>query len=159
MKEGIVEVATDCTRSSAMRPGWHRACILMASRDQGEAHAVGQEVLKVGSGWLRTYCRTSDLMEYPPNCAVAGVILATGDEPEEIEESLKWARRRWPHCPLTVVADSGGDEHELVARRNGASFLTRPVTAAQWSAIVAHATGMDRFTGRREQSRLDLATS
>ena len=146
-------------RSSAMRPGRRPTCIVMACRDDSEARAVDQEVLKVGTGWLRMCYRVSDLVDFPPDCAVAGVILATDDDPEQVDQGLQLARRRWPHCPLTVVADCGGDEHELVARKNGASFLTRPVTTAQWGAIVAHATARDRLTGRREQSQLGLATS
>jgi hypothetical protein len=38
-----------------------------------------------------------------------------------------------------VVGNSGGGDHEMAARENGAMYMTRPVRDAEWSAIVSHA--------------------
>ncbi len=132
-------------RSSAMRPGRSEKCIVMACDDCDEADQIDQEISKVNNGRLRTYYGLFDLMENPPQERIVAAILATRADPETIGQTLQWMRHRWPRCPMTVVGDVGGQEHELAARENGANFLTRPVTSSQWRAIVDHATGQAQF--------------
>lgn len=137
-----------------MRPGRSEKCIVMACDDCDEADQIDQEISKVNNGRLRTYYGLFDLMENPPQERIVAAILATRADPETIGQTLQWMRHRWPRCPMTVVGDVGGQEHELAARENGANFLTRPVTSSQWRAIVDHATGRavcGRVCGRREQ--------
>jgi DNA-binding response OmpR family regulator len=117
----------------------------MVCDDDDEAQEIGREISKVNTGCLRTYWDLFDLIETPPQGRIAAVILATRSDPETMRQTLQWMRHRWPRCPVTVVGDVGGEEHELAARENGANFLTRPVTSAQWRAIVDHATGRDQF--------------
>ena len=73
-----------------------------------------------------------------PTGKVALIILATADIPAVISQTLKWLRRCWPRCPVTVVGDLGGGEHEMAARKGGACYLTRPVSPEQWTAILIH---------------------
>ena len=56
-----------------------------------------------------------------------------------MEQVLQWLRHHRPRCPMVVVADHGAGEEELIARCGGAFFLTRPVSQAQWAALVAAA--------------------
>jgi hypothetical protein len=117
----------------------------MACDDRDEAEQIGQEISQLNNSCLRAYDGVWQFMESPPREHVAAVILATHDDPEAIGQTLQWTRHRWPRCPVTVIGDVGGEGHEMAARQNSANFFTRPVTSAQWRAIVRHAIGRERF--------------
>jgi DNA-binding NtrC family response regulator len=129
----------------AFRPGQCVNCIVMACEDHGEAEAIDREMLQVNTRRLRAYESLWQFRENPPREHVAAVILATSDDPETVRQALQWTRQRWPHCSVTVVGDVGGEAHEIAARENGANFLTRPVTSAQWRAVVGHAAGREQY--------------
>ena len=97
--------------------------------------------MQFSTGCLVTYRRAEDLLHNAPAGRVALVILATDDAPSVISNTLKWLRRRWAHCPVTVVGDLGSGEHEMAARLGGANYLTRPVQPEQWLAVLAHVLG------------------
>ena len=61
-----------------------------------------------------------------------------------MQATLRWRRQRWPRCPIPVVGDRGCGVEEMVAREGGAAYLTRPVSAEQWLAVLAHALGVDQ---------------
>ncbi len=126
-----------------MRWGGSCVCILMACADASEADQVGRQLLKLNSGCLVTYRRAQDLMYNAPMGKVALVILGTNESSSTLGRILKWLRKRWPNCPLTVVGDNGGGEQELTARIGGALYLTRPVRAQQWSELLAHVLRLD----------------
>jgi DNA-binding response OmpR family regulator len=126
-------------RASAIRPTSGGLCIVIACTDISEADQVGREALQSNSGVLITYRRAEDLMLNPPSGKAALVILATNDTPEMMGRTLEWLRDRWPHCPITVVGNAGADEYEITARTGGAQYLTRPVTAEEWSAVLSQA--------------------
>ena len=67
------------------------------------------------------------------------VVWAGQDSPGVLRRMLKWLRRRWPQCSITVVGDKGCGEHEMAARQGAANYLTRPVARGQWAALLAHA--------------------
>ena len=125
----------------ALRPVGRRLCAVMVCTDASEADHVGRLLSELNSECLVTYRRVQDLVLNAPAGPVALVILATDDAPQTVQRTLAWLRRRWPHCPLTVVADEGCGEHELAARRGGANFLARPVTREQWLAVLSPAAG------------------
>ncbi len=131
---------------SANRPTAHGLCIVMACTDMSEADTVGRELLELNSGCLVTYRKAEDLIHNAPAAKVALVILATTDTAVVIGRTLKWLKRRWPRCPVTVIGDNGGGQHEMVARQGAANFLTRPVGPQQWNAILAHALGLSQRT-------------
>lgn len=125
--------------SSAKRPiVSRRLCIVMACADMSEADAVGRQLLELNSGCLVTYRTAEDLVHNAPAGRVAMVILATADTVEVIGKTLIWLRRRWPHCPITVVGDQGGGKLEMIARKTAANFLTRPVSPGQWKGLLSH---------------------
>ena len=124
---------------SAKRPAAQSLCIVMACADMSEADTVGRQLLELNSGCLVTYRKAEDLIYNTPAGKVALVILATEDTAVVIGRTLKWLRHRWPRCPIVVVGDSGGGQHEIVAREGAATYLTRPVSQQQWNAILAHA--------------------
>ncbi len=126
-----------------MRWGGSCVCILMACADASEADQVGRQLLKLNSGCLVTYRRAQDLMYNAPMGKVALVILGTNESSSTLGRILKWLRKRWPNCPLTVVGDNGGGEQELTARMGGALYLTRPVRAQQWSELLSHVLRLD----------------
>jgi len=128
-------------RQSAFRLTRRCPCIVLTCTDMREADEVGRQLLELNNGCLVTYRRAEDLMSNAPAGRVALVILATSDSPEVICRTLKWLRRRWPRVPITVVGDVGGGELELAARKEAACYLTRPVDAQQWRAILGHALG------------------
>lgn len=115
-----------------------RLCIVMACGGAEEATRVGDEVSQVNSGCLVTYRKAEDVLLNAPAGRVALMILASEDDPDVIVRILRWMRRRWPHCPVVVIGDEGGGPLEMAARTGGASFLARPVSAEQWSALVSH---------------------
>ncbi len=113
-------------------------CVVMTCEDMSEAEAVGQTLLQLNIGMLITYRKASDLMSNAPAGWVAVVILATKDSPAVIRRTLQWLHHRWPRCPVTVVGDIGSGDHEMAAREGGASFLSRPVTCEEWTAMLSH---------------------
>jgi hypothetical protein len=106
-----------------------------------EADQIGRQLEQLDGGYLVTYRRAEDLVRNSPVGKVALVILATQDGPAVLGRTLKWLRRRWPKCPVTVVGDRGGGETELAARKEAACYLTRPVGPEQWRALLVHALG------------------
>lgn len=126
--------------ASALRPTNRRClCIVMACTDMSEAELVSRQLLQLNNGCLVTYRRAEDMLFNAPTGKVALIILATADAPVIVGRTLKWLRRRWPRCPITVVGDAGGGELEMTARKGAACYLTRPVNAEQWTALLAHA--------------------
>ncbi len=128
-------------RSTVMRPVDRKACIVMVCASVSEADHVGKQLSELNMGCLVTYRRAEDLMYNAPTGKVVLVILATADSSPVMGRTLQWLRRRWPRCPVTVIGDEGGGEREITARSGGASYLARPVTAEQWSAMLGHALG------------------
>jgi len=115
-----------------------RLCIVMTCDDAGEAAEVGRLISQLNMVSLVTYRKSQDvLMNYPAG-RVALIILANAEDPEAMGTTLAWMRHRWPHCPITVIGDRGAGELEMVARTGGASFMTRPVRPAEWSALIHH---------------------
>ena len=130
------------TSFPALRPGTAGLCIVVVCTDANEAEQVGRLLSEVNTGCLVTYRRAEDLMFNAPSGRVALVILAAGDHPANLSRTLKWLRHRWPRCPITVIGDRGSGQYEMAARQGGAYYLTRPVAAAQWAAILSHALGV-----------------
>lgn len=123
-----------------IRPANGRSvCAVMACSDMQEAVQVGQCLSEQNTGCLVTYLKAEDLALNAPSGPVALVILATNDSAAVVGRTLQWLRNRYPGCPITVVGDVGGGEHEMAARRHGAIYLTRPVRGSEWSAILTHA--------------------
>ena len=128
----------------AYRPARSRLCIVLVCTDSSEADQVGRQLLEMNTGCLVTYRRVEDLMYNAPTGKVALVILATDDEPVVFSRILKWLRRVWSSCPVTVVGDVGGGKHEMAARIGGAYYLTRPVTPQQWLDVLSHVLAEQR---------------
>lgn len=120
------------------RLAMQRACVVMTCEDLSEAEVVARTLLQLNTGMLITYRKASDLVSNAPAGRVAVVILATKDSPAVTRRTLEWLRHRWPRCPVTVVGDIGSGEHEMAAREGGASFLSRPVTCEEWTAMLSH---------------------
>ena len=137
MSEGMREIPAP----PAIRPAAGSLCIVMACADMSEADLVSRQLQELNKGCLVTNRRAEDLMCNAPAGMVALVILATTDAPTVLARTLKWLRRRWPGCPITVVGDVGSGRHEMVAREGAAWYLTRPVSAEEWAAILSHALG------------------
>lgn len=114
-------------------------CIAMSCTEECEADQVGQALLQQNTGVLITYRSAMDLIQNAPRGALAMAILAGRECPAEVRTALSWLRRRHPHCPVAVVADTGCGEEELAARLGGAIFMTRPLADEQWSALLTAA--------------------
>jgi FixJ family two-component response regulator len=108
----------------------------MSCTEESEAHQIGHALLQQKTGVLITYRSAMELIHNAPSGAVAMVILAGRECPTEMREVFGWLKRRHPHCPVAVIADTGAGEEELAARVGGAIFMTRPVDDAQWSALL-----------------------
>ena len=122
-----------------MRPATGSMCVVMACSDMHEADQVGRRLVELNTGCLVTYLRAGDILLNSPSGKVALVILATDESINVLRRALQWLRRRWPGCPITVVSDAGSGEYEMAARQSAATFLARPVSDEQWSAILSHA--------------------
>jgi hypothetical protein len=110
----------------------------MACSTRDETADVASALEKVNMGRLVVYRRALDLVQNVPAGRILLAILATREAPAALSETLQWLRRRWPRCPIAVVGDEGAGPHEMAARSGGALFLTRPVPAAHWQAILSH---------------------
>ncbi len=125
--------------SARTAPRGLRPCIVMTCDDAGEAEQIGRLLSEQGGSSLVMYRRAEDLVLNGPRQAVGLVILAGADGPPVVMRTLQWLKRRWPHCPTTVVGDPGNREMELAARSGGASYLARPVSGQEWFATLDHA--------------------
>jgi DNA-binding NtrC family response regulator len=128
-----------------------RLCIVMACDNAAEAAEVGQQISQVNTGCLITYRKAEDVLLYSPSGKVALIILANLSDPSMLANTLRLIRRRWPHCPIVVIADAGGGAMERAAREGGASFLARPVAPEQWAAMVDHVLLLREGTVSEEQ--------
>ena len=135
----------------ALRPVVGCSCIVMVCTDDAEAQQVAWCLSELNSGYMVTYRRVEDLMQNAPTGKVALVILATSEDAVRTERVLKWLHNRWPRCPVTVVGNSGCGAHELAARIGGANYLTRPITAQQWSVMLSHVFDVRRQGKARER--------
>jgi len=109
----------------------------MSCTEESEASQVSQALLQQKTGVLITYRSAQDLLHNAPAGAVAMVILAGRECPEETGRVLHWLRHRQPHCPVAVIADVGAGEDEITARAGGAIFMARPVLNEQWLALLS----------------------
>ena len=129
-----------------------KLCIVMACEDLSEAAQVSVQLSQVNKGTLITYRRAKDIVINPPSGRVALIILSDDGGPEAIGGILTWMRRRWPRCPITVIGETGGGEDEMTARKGGASYLTRPVSAGQWAGLIRHALGAERQEAAKDRT-------
>ncbi len=106
--------------------------------DAAEAAVISRQVSQVHTGVLVTYRRADDILLNAPVGRVVLIVLAASDDPAAIAKTLTWMRRRWPRCPVAVIGDAGGGAVEMAARTGGASYLTRPVSAEEWTSLVQH---------------------
>jgi len=155
--EGVLQepdVAARDGYAPAFRPGLGRSCIVMACTDISEADLVSRQLWELNNGCLVTYRRAEDIMFNAPAGKVALIILAASDTPAGLGRALRWLRRRWPRCPVTVVGDMGAGESEMAARKEAACYLTRPVSPEQWRAILAHVLSEDKTPDVHSRDRL-----
>ena len=126
------------TTQPAMRLAQDRINVALVCAGGSEVQQAAQAVLQLNNGCLVAFQQVMDLLH---NCPVGKlnmiIFVSSQGQAESIEDGLGRLRQRWPHCPLAVIGDLGGGAHELVARQHAAAYLTRPVTQAQWSALVS----------------------
>lgn len=84
------------------------------------------------------------MLNAPSGKVVLAILATRWRDVADLGRMLKWLRRRWSECVVTVVGDEGGGEEELAARRGGALFLTRPVELWHWSALLSHVMRRER---------------
>jgi len=113
-------------------------CFVMVCKNKDEADQVATQLLQVNSATLITYRRSEDLLLNRPAGQVVLFILADGDNAAVLGRILKWLHYRWPDSPMAVVGDEGNDEMEIVARKGGAYFLTRPVAQWKWKSLIQY---------------------
>ena len=119
-----------------------RLCIVVACQDAAEAAQLGGQLSQVHTGTLVTYRRAEDILLNAPAGRVALIILSADDDPTRLRKTLSWMRHRWSRCPVTVVGSPGDIELERAARTGGATYLTRPVSPAEWASLVQHVLTM-----------------
>ena len=136
-----------------MRLAKETVCIVVVCADD-EADQISRQLPEVNARCLITYRRVEDLVFNAPTGEVALVILAANDDPATTQRTLKWLRHRWPGCPISVVSQTGGEEHEMSARKGGAMYLTRPVEPKQWSAMVSEVLGRPHRAGSGRRSNM-----
>lgn len=126
--------------TAALRPlgSTATACLVMVCKDLNEADQIASLLAQYDAGCLVTYRRAEDLVTSAPQGRVSLVILAGEEDPAAVGRMLKWLRRRWPDCPVTVVGSPNNKDLELAARTGGASYLVRPVSTEEWTSVVCH---------------------
>lgn len=115
-----------------------QACVVLVSTDVEDLQAVGDELQQLG-GRLVAFNRVEDLQYNPPAGRVVLTILAASGSLQRLSRALSWLRTHRPRCSVLVVGDTGCDRQERVARGGGALYMVRPVSAAQWRAVLEHA--------------------
>ena len=122
----------------AVQVGKECSVVVIICDDAARAEDVGRRVLNLNRCMLVTYQRPESMRCSMPAGPVAAVIVDLRAPAPVIGRTVQWLRHRWPRCPVTVVGDVGGGEFEMVARKGGASYLTRPVTDKHWSGLLSH---------------------
>ncbi len=125
------------TNQPAMRLAKKRLNVALVCAGGCEVQQLAQAVLQSNSGCLVTFQRVTDLLHNSPAGKLSMIIVSSEGQADTLGEGLGRLRHRWPHCPLAVVGGLGSGAHELVARQHAAVYLTRPVTQAQWLALVS----------------------
>lgn len=109
---------------------------MMVCTDMSEAEQVRRQLLQFNNACLITYQNVGDMVCNRPSDGVALVILATDNAPQPLAKTLSWLRNVWPESSLAVIGNKGCGDYEIASRAHGAVYLTRPVSAEQWSALV-----------------------
>lgn len=110
--------------------------VLMVSRDVEEVRQVTDLLQARAACTLVAYERAEELAQSVPRGRPAVVILADADEPSRTGGALRWLSRRWPRCISVVVTAEADKQLELAVRRTGAMYLVRPVSQAEWQAVL-----------------------
>lgn len=129
-----------------------RLYIVMVCDDAAEAAQATHEILQVNNSVLVTYRRAEDVLLKGPSGRVALIILANHEAPQATEKVLSWMRHRWPKCPIAVIGEAGAVGLEMAARKGGASYLARPVTPEQWTAVIGHVLAAEGRTTTDKRS-------
>jgi DNA-binding response OmpR family regulator len=137
----------EVSKAARKAPSVVRSCIVMVCEDLSEADQIARLLEEQEVACLVTYRRAEDLVVNAPRAKVALIILAGNEKPALMSRTLRWLRRRWPHCPVTVVGCTGDNGLEMAARAGGATYLVRPVTREEWLAILEH--GLARIRRRQ----------
>jgi len=111
----------------------------MTTAQTSEADSVGRSLLEQTEACFMTYRQAEDILSRMPVGRIALVVLAADESPSTIRETLRRLRGCWLSCPVAVVGEVGGGEHEMAAREGGAMYFTRPVSCEQWTTLVEHA--------------------
>ncbi len=127
-------------------------CILVVCGDC-EAPRISRELSEINSGYVVSYRRVEDLVLNAPTGKVALVILAGRETPTVRERTLKWLRRRWGDCVITVVDSETSTEAEMTARKGGAMYMAEQIAPDKLSDLVSHV--LDRQVQRTIRSERD----
>ena len=125
------------TTQPAMRSVQKRLNVALVCAGGYEVQQAAQAILQSNNGCLITFQRVTDLLHNCPVGKLGMIIVSSEGQADTLKDGLGRLRQRWPHCPLAVIGGLGYGAHELAARQHAAAYLTRPVTQAQWSALVS----------------------
>jgi FixJ family two-component response regulator len=110
--------------------------VLMVSRDEEEIRQVTDLLQARAACALMTYESVEELVQNVPTGRAAVAILAGADQPGGADRALRWLGHRWPRCISVVVNEAADRQLEIAVRRTGAMYFVRPVSQAEWLAIL-----------------------
>ena len=110
--------------------------VVMVSRDGEEVRHVAGLLQGRAACALMAFETAEELVQNVPRGRPAVAILADAGAAGHAEQALLWLNRRWPRCTSVVVNDQTDKRLEMAVRRAGAIFMIRPVSGAEWQAIL-----------------------
>lgn len=111
--------------------------VLMVSRDGDEVRQVADLLQARAACTLVAYETAEALVQNVPRSRPAVVILTDAGDVGKAGTTLRLLSRRWPRCISVVVSDEADQELELTVRCAGAMYLVRPVSQAEWQAVLS----------------------
>ena len=110
--------------------------VLMVSSDGELVRDVADLMRAFKACALVTFESVEVLVQSVPRSSPALAILADAEPQGGTERALGWLKRSWPRCRSVVVSAAVDKRMEVAARRCGALYFVRPVSQAEWLAIL-----------------------
>lgn len=110
--------------------------VLMVSSDAQDVRLVADLMRAYQACALVTYESIEQLVQSVPKGCPALAIMAVDADRAGTDRALGWVRRCWPRVPSVVISEVADTQHEVVVRRAGALYVVRPVSQAEWLAIL-----------------------
>jgi hypothetical protein len=122
--------------------------VLMVSSCVEDLRQLAEAMQEYRSCKLVTVESIEQLAQCVPNSCPALAIVADDADQRGTERALVWVRRSWPRCRSVVVSGTAERQFEIAVRGTGSLLVVRPVSQAEWLAILEFGLGSSKLVTR-----------